>query len=367
VPACYASRVTVTRIAVEVLLTLVAVLLAAWALFANDVWFQVHMMSKYCVTDPGALGRAHAARWGAGVAAAILAIFVRPSLARHLARRSPSSIALATLRITAAVVLSLVVTDVVLRARGKKPPPPDVRAGAPPASRSAVVAVAGRTVHYAVNKDGIRTRTPDDVPDPAAPTIVFSGESIVFGYGLDYDETISARVSARTGLQTVNVGLNGAASDESLARLRRTLALLERPVAVVTFMVYSRLDRNAPPSSPFLGSSPLWSVLRAVVHYRGDEVIDLTRAILREGAVAARARGAHPLVVFTPRGTACITEDRDRPWIARRLAEEQPFSSIHVDIDDSLALGADIHPGPRGAEHYAIAVERALRDAGVVR
>jgi hypothetical protein len=370
---------------VEALVALLGITLVAWALRADDVWFQIHMMRRYCVVDEAALPRAHAARWILATVGVLLALVARPRLGRRVAGRSFASLFGPALRIAAAVLLAFVAVEIFLRVRGVRPAdvpykPPEVDL---PASASRAHVVDGRTVHYATNPFGFRARTTEDMPDLDLPTIVFIGESIAFGYGLDHDETIPALVSARTGIQTVNLAVSGSGNDEALLRLKARLPRFSHPIAVVAFVVYTQIDRNVagyrarlaltpsgsleeiPEGSPFLRGSPLRAVLRAAVPYRDDEAIELTRAILRETAAYARSRNASPLMVLTGRGTHCLPSG-ERPWVANRLTEDQPFPSIDVDVDDSLALGRDIHPNPRGAQHYAEEIEKALRAAGVV-
>jgi len=379
------------RLIVEALVVLLGISLVAWAIRADDAWFQLHMMRRYCVVDEAALPRAHVARSIAAMVGALLVLVVRPRLGRrvHASGRSLVSLFGPSLRIAVAVSMAFVVVEVFLRMRGVRPPevpykPPEVDL---PASASKEHVVGGRTVHYATNRHGFRARTPDDVPDFAAPTILFIGESIAFGYGLDHDETIPALVAAQTGIQTVNLAVSGSGNDEALLRLKAQLPRFSHPVAVVAFVVYTQADRNVaayrprlaltraglleevPPGWSFVRSSPLWAVLRAAVPYRDDEVVDLTRTILRETAAYTRTRDAFPLMVFTSRGTHCLPTERSptRPWMADQLTAQQPFSSIDVDIEDTLALGTDIHPGPAGALHYAEEIAKALRTAGVVR
>src|SRR5262245_12719573 len=57
----------------------------------------------------------------------------------------------------------------------------------------------GRDIRWAFNQDGIRVRNQDDEPDTTRPTILFTGESIALGLGLDYAETYPALVAARRG------------------------------------------------------------------------------------------------------------------------------------------------------------------------
>ena len=381
-PGLRSSRVAIV---VQVLVGLFALALVVFAVVANDAWFQVHMMRRYCVVDPAALGRAHAGRWAVGVLALVAFAIARPRLGRWAALRSPASLAGGMLRMLGAVVLALIVTDVVLRVWGKKPSPPAVRFESGQREPATWDVEMDRKVHHAVNKDGLRSRTQDDAPDTEAPTILFSGESVVWGHGVNFDETIPAMVAAHAGVQTVNLGVRGFGNDDALAWLERWLPRFKRPVAVVSFVIYNQLFRNVlpgptrlvlgpngalekapPPSWSPLQSSPLFAVLRAAVPYGNDDAVDLTRAILRRTAELARARGAYPLFVLTQCGARCLDTSADGPWLAARLVEGQPFRSIRIELDASLEIPGDGHPGPRANERYAAAIERALQDAGLL-
>src|SRR5262245_48673925 len=54
--------------------------------------------------------------------------------------------------------------------------------------RRAAAWVTGRTVIYAIDADGNRSVSPDARSNPAAPSIVFLGESIMCGWGLEWEE-----------------------------------------------------------------------------------------------------------------------------------------------------------------------------------
>lgn len=108
----------------------------------------------------------------------------------------------------------------------------------------------------------------------------------------------------------------------------------------------------------------MWELLRNFYH--AEDAVELTRAILRDTAAYVRSRGAYPLFVLTQCGGRCGVFEPGGPRIARRLADDQPFTSIEVYMESGMILDKDIHPNARGAEHYAEAVERALREAGVL-
>src|SRR3989442_6496434 len=69
-------------------------------------------------------------------------------------------------------------------------------------SRSVVVQEAGRRVPYSFDAAGYRVSGPGTAVDPEKPTILFTGESIIAGFGLAWDETIPARASALLRIQS---------------------------------------------------------------------------------------------------------------------------------------------------------------------
>src|SRR5262249_20264875 len=154
----------------------------------------------------------------------------------------------------------------------------------------------GRSVNYSMEAHGMRARAPDAEFDFDAPTVLFSGESVMFGIGLRYDETIAAQFEARTKIQAANIALGGLAPDESLDHLLEKLPLFGRPVAVVTLVLYDWLERNrgddrphwaldargrlvskAPSVPAFLRTSPIFQSLRAIGQVHDESVFADTR------------------------------------------------------------------------------------------
>ena len=363
---------TFARALGEAVAVVVGVMLVAWAVRANDAWLERHMTPMYCLTEPAELGRLRVARWVAAASGAVVLLFVRPRFGRWLARtcvgRPIGSVVAGALRILIPVVLAVIAADLVLRFRRSRALWKHARARAARQRRSPrLPGPPGRTT---------RRTSP-------ARTVLFSGESVVYGWGLKDHQTIPALVAAHTGVATVNLGVTGASNDEAYYHVRRWLPEFSRPAAVVTFVVYNWLQRNvglhrqrlvltgsgaleiAAPAPKFFWTSPLWETLRAVYHT--EDAVELTRAILREEADYIQSRGAYPLFVLTQIGPRCAARGAEGPPIARRLVEGQSFASIALDLEPGMMLPEDQHPNARGAEHYAAAIERALRDAGVLR
>jgi hypothetical protein len=382
-----AKKHILTRAAAEALVAGAGVLFVTWALAADDAWFELHLMRFYCVTSPGVLARAHVARAIAGGIGLALVFVVRPRVGRRAERRPLRAGASFALRIAVAIALAFVAADGVLRAvraiRPPGPPPPLVLAHR--SRESAIVDTAGTPVHYAINRDGIRTRTIDDEIDPDARSIVFSGESVVLGYGLDYDETIPARVGRDLGLQPVNLGVSGSGNDEALSRLREHLPRLAHPACVVTFVVWNLIYRNvsdhrarlvldrdgalvlAPPGSGWLHDSPLVAALGSIYH--DADAIAVTRAVLRETDDLVRARGARSIFVFTQCGEArCVPAPDGGPSsLVGRIRDGLALEAIDVELDPARVQRGDIHPTAEGATAFVDAIDDAVRRAGLAR
>lgn len=340
--------------------------LLVWALLADDHWLERHMTASYCFDSAEQVTRLHVRRVVGAVLGVVILVVVRPRAARWLAPTSLRSFLGSALRILVAVALAVIVADVVLRRHR-------ARSGAPPVTAE---------FHADVDRNGFRRREPEATWDIEAKTVLFSGESVAFGYGLPHESTIPALVGAHTGLQTVNLAHSASANDEALFRVQRWLPELRRPLAVVTFVPYDWIYRNVAlhrsrlaltrsgsleiveAEPEILWSSPIWELLRSFYH--AEDAVELTRAILRDTAVYVRSRGAYPLFVLTQCGGRCAVFERGGPPIARRLADDQPFTSIEVYMDAGMILANEIHPNARGAQRYAEAVEQALREAGVL-
>jgi hypothetical protein len=370
------------RASVEVLTATVGLLLLSAPLWADEHWFEVHLTRRYCAVDELSFTLLRAARWvlvGFGVLVLVALVVLRPRLVR-LTRTSWRSTAGAALRIGLAVMMAVVTADVVLRVRRKPPPPSPTFHSLP--GETFDVDWGGRVINYAMDAHRLRARSPDAKIDLDAPTVLFSGESVVFGIGLRYDETISAQFEARTHLQAANVALGGLATDESLVRMRETLPLFRRPVAVVTFVLYDWLERNrgderyhwaldgrgqlvearrAVPA--FVWDSPIYQSLRAIAQYHGDGVFEDTRAVLRQIAAESRSRGALPLFVVTQAGPRCVARG-GRPWIEGRLMDGLDLPWIAVDFPPTATMDTT-HPNAEAAAIYVTAIARALAERGI--
>ncbi len=386
------SATRTRRIIAELLVVaLVGVLLAA-AYRIDRQWIARH------VTLPN--GPPYTAEaWTSGargllvILAALVVLGLRPALIAIVSRRSLTGLARSTVPALLAIAASAVTLEVVLgwmqpkaeRGRAVYPqysaPHPRYGWTGQPSSTSKV-RISGRESLLAFNREGIRVRNQDDEPDPSLPTILFTGESIALGFGLQYAETYPALIAERRGVQCVNLAAAAYANDQAYLRLIDAMPRFERLVATVTVFLPLQLGRNLHDDKPglvlgptgelefvaastgFLSRLRIRELLWNRLPYLGDRAIDrtltLTSAILRETSVRTRARGARPIFVIPSHGPSRPLGEHPEAWVLRALFVQQELPFILVDIPPDQFLSGDFHPGPRGDETIAAAIEAAL-------
>ncbi len=325
--------------------------------------------------------------WFARVTAAtlgvVLALLARPRIGRLVARVPGDTLAADAVRISLAIMLALGTSELMLRLtfrRAAEEQPanlepfrrPDPRLGwvfVP--ARAGRDKVGGREIEYAFDPAGYRVRHAGEVVDPARPTAVFTGESIMVGHGLTWEESVPAQVGALLGMQSANLAVHGFASDQAYMRLLAELPRFRRPVVVVSLFTPALLDRNLDDDRPHLGPGLVWlpaehrwrlaALARLIVPYRSDDVIErgvaLTRAVLRATVDLARARGAVPLIVVPQFGR----EEPGERALRYRILDDRGIPYVHVELDPSWRLWWNRHPDARAARAMAVAVAARLR------
>jgi hypothetical protein len=238
-------------------------------------------------------------------------------------------------------------------------------------ARTGRASIGGRGIDYAIDPAGYRVRHLDDPVDPARPALVFAGESVMFGEGLRWDETIPAQVGAKLGMPVANLAVHGYSSDQVYLRLERELPRFQRPIAVVSLFMTALFGRNLDEDRPHLGPGLVWlpaqtttrlaSLIHLIVPFRAERTVErgvgVTRAVLHATAALARARGATPLIVVPQFGP----EDRAEEALRRRVLDDGlPYLLVVVDVDWRLAW--DRHPNARAAGVIADAIAAWLRD-----
>lgn len=239
-------------------------------------------------------------------------------------------------------------------------------------------APGGRVVRYAIDAHGDRAPSAEWTEDPEAPTVLLTGESIAAGHGLNWSDTIPARLADLLHAQVVDVAEGGYGSDQAHMRLVDALPRFVRPLAVVTTVLPVQLFRNLHDDRPHLflrdgalilaPASPSGFRLRQLLvndlPYLGDrslqESLALTRAILHATASAARARGAQPLFVLPSTGPPRPLEAHPEAFIVRALVDDLRY--VVVDVEPARMLDWDPgHPNAEGARQIAAAIAEALR------
>lgn len=348
------------------------------ALAAGQGWWDRHFMPVFAVERSTMVAAEQAVRGLIALVGAALALVLRRPIAAVLIRATAGG----ALRILLAVVLALGAGEMILRAhpphaRDADPLEQEPRRQADPwlgwdfvPARSVIAEEAGRRVSYSFDATGHRVPAPGTVVDVERPTILFTGESIIAGFGLAAEETISVRVGALLGIQSVNLAVSDYSNDQSYLRLAAELPRFREPLAVVTLFMPSLFDRNLLDNRPHLAAGLVWqpadrhwrlaALLRWLIPYRSGAAVEEGIARTRDSLCAlvdlARARAALPLIVVPQFGPESATEE----MLRRRILEETGLPYVHVKLDPSWHLTGDLHPDSRAAQAIAIAVAGRL-------
>jgi len=231
--------------------------------------------------------------------------------------------------------------------------------------------VSGREIDYAIDAAGYRVSRTDGPVDPERPTILFTGESVMFGEGLTWEESIPAQVGTMMGVQTANLAVHGYGNDQAYLRLQTELPHFREPVAVVSLFMTALFGRNLDQDRPHLGPGLVWlpaeqrprlsSLAKLIVPYRADTTVDrgitVTREVLRATSELARVHGATPLLVVLQFGH----EEKPEQMLRRRVLDDVSIPYALVEIDSSWRLPWDRHPNARAAHAIATAIARELQ------
>jgi hypothetical protein len=293
----------------------------------------------------------------------------------------------AALRIAAALLLALVTSEMSLRVLevprkhdregscDNQTSVPDERAGwVWRDSYARDVRQGGRMIHFAFDRQHDRAPSERFVEDPDAPTVLFVGESIVAGHGLQWEETLPALVGDALNVQVVDLGVDGFGSDQAFVRFIDAMPRFHHVVAVVTLFFPELVERVSWPDRPrlsFDGHVPwvsparvgFWEDMRLVRLERALAPLDadavaLTGRIFLETARVANEHGARALFLtpYFPDGW---------PRGDRRLVDEllvKPGLTV-VDPDWGYEpLPGDNHPDAASTRRLAAALAAALRN-----
>jgi lysophospholipase L1-like esterase len=354
-------------------------------LAANQAWLDRHFLPLFFFPREKALAQETVIRTVCGLIGLVLALFVRPAISRATRRMSTGEIMGAGVRMLLAIVLALAVSEMLLarqftyaaaeKVLGDEPqrrPDPLLGWSFVPNHHGRMIA-GGREIASATDSHGYRVRGPRDFVDTGHPTILFTGESIITGYGLNWEETIPAQTSAMLDLQSANMAVSGYANDQAYLRLKNELPRFQRPVAVVSLFTPALFTRNLSDDRPYLGADLQWhpaihrlrlsALLRYIVPYRSaadiEQGIAATRAVLTATAQLARRHHAVALVVDPQFGPEQPVES----MLRRRILDEAGISYLRVPLDPAWRLKGDLHPSPQAARVIAASIARHLQTA----
>jgi hypothetical protein len=372
------SERVAARVTVEIAVAFIGGALVVCALLANQRWLDSHFLPSWFLPRHWYVLIEASVRLVMAALGVSLALFARPRIGRFAARTpAPAVHAL----IAAALALGaseLVIRRVHVRTAGWLLPEEEPRRRRDPRlgwsfvpARTGHNTVGGRVIDYAFDAAGYRVRRVDEPVDPEQPTILFTGESVMVGEGLTWEESVPAQVGAMMGLQSANLAVHGFGSDQAYLRLQTELPRFRRPVAVVSLFMTALFGRNLDDDRPHLGPGLVWrpteprwqlaSMAKLLVPYRSDEAIErgvtVTRAVLRATVDLARARGATPLILVPQFGP----EEQAEQALRRRILDGTGLPYVRVEIDAAWRLPWDRHPNARAAHAIASAVREGLR------
>jgi hypothetical protein len=368
----------------NIVLAAAGLLVLLLALRMNGAWAHRHFLPAWGWSWSVQMRILLGLRLAIAASGLVLLLVLRPWAVRAIRRRAGWRAAATAVTILLAVAAASATTELVLRSRGWRSvqenwdqEPLRVRdpqygwAFAPDHEGS--VPLDGRRVHYATGPFGYRAPRAGLGPDFSRPTIVFAGESIVFGYGLDWPETLPAQVQAMTSIQAADIAVNAHSTDQIWLRLRRELPRFHQPMAVVIPFMPRLFDRNLDRDRPHLDAALRWhpggnpplrlaELGRRFIRYRSAAAISegkaMTQRALQVMIRAAQRRGARPIILvpqFLPE------EPRERE-VRQEVLDAAGIPYALVPIDPAWRSPSHGHPDRRGARALAEAVVKALRE-----
>jgi hypothetical protein len=346
------------------------------AIAANQSWLDRHFLPSFFVPRDWYVWIESSVRAACAVAGLVL-VLARSRVARMLTQ-APAL----TLQVFLAALLAIGAGELAVRWMNLRPtgwilPEEEPRRQADPQlgwvlvpGRVGHASVSGRSIDYATDAAGYRVRRVEDPIDHERPAIVFGGESVMFGEGLTWEESIPAQVESQIGVPSANLAVHGYSTDQIYLRLTRELPRFRQPVAVVAIFMPELFGRNLDDDRPHLGPGLAWlpaerkprllSMASWAVPFRRvstvERGVDVTREALRAIVRLARDRGARPLVLVPQFGAE---DPALRALQERVLTSDLP--SLLVPLDPDWRLQWDRHPNARAAHVMAAAIAGRLR------
>jgi hypothetical protein len=366
------------RVVAETTVSSIGITLFACALVANQRFLDRHFVPSFLIPHHWYVMLETFVRFTIAMLGAWLIFGARSRVGRFVAR-SPAH----ALNIVIALVLALSASELALRHIHLGPAEwllpdeeprrqPDARLGwvwMP--ARTGHKTIGGRVIDYTIDSAGYRVSRLDEPVDTERPTILFTGESVMFGEGLTWQESVPAQVGAMLGVQTANLAVHGYGNDQAYLRLQEELPRFRRPVAVVSIFMMALFGRNLDEGRPHLAPGLVWLpaekrsrlglLAKLVVPYRSDATVErgvkMTREVFCATGKLARAHGATPLLVVLQFGDEAPPEQIWR----QRILDDICLHYVLVKIDPAWRLPWDRHPDSRAAHAIAVAIAAELR------
>ena len=361
---------------VAFVVAVVGLALVCAAVAANQSWLDRHFLPSFFVPRRCYIWIESAVR--IVIATTGVALFFARGRVTRLLTQAPAL----TLQVLAAAVLAIVAAEFAIRRIHQQPAEWQLRDEEPRRQddphlgwvlvpgRVGHVSIGGRSIDYATDGAGYRVPRVEAPVDRERPTILFGGESVMFGEGLTWKESIPAQVEALTGIQSANLAVHGYSTDQIYLRLARELPRFRQPVAVVAIFMTELFGRNLDADRPHLAPGLVWSAAERksrlgslagwLVPFRRvatvERGIGVTRETLRAIVQLARDRGATPLVVVPQFGPE---DDALRAIRERIMTTDLP--SLVVPLDPDWRLPWDRHPNARAAHVMAAAIAARIQ------
>jgi hypothetical protein len=368
----------VARVTAEITVGSIGIALFASGLGANQHFLDRHFVPSFLIPRHWYVALETSIRLGMIILGGLLVFIARPHVGRFSARAP-----LRVLQFVVAAALAIGASELALRhvhlgpaewlmpnEEPRRQPDPQLGWTWVPA-RSGNKSVGGRVVNYAIDSAGYRVDHADAPVDFERPTILFTGESVMFGEGLTWQESVPAQVGAMLSIQSANLAVHGYGNDQAYLRLKKELPHFRRPAAVVSLFMTSLFGRNLDGNRPHLGPDLVWMpaeqrsrlglLAKLLVPFRAEATMERGAMITHEVFCAtsdlAKARRAIPLLVVVQFDDEGEAEEALR----HTILDESCIPYIVVKIDSSWRLPWDRHPDARASHAIAAAIAAELR------
>lgn len=228
---------------------------------------------------------------------------------------------------------------------------------------------------YAFNEEGYRVRQKEDRTDFTKPRILLLGDSLLFGHGLPFEETVGYKLqkALRDEYQILNFSVQGYGTDQIYLLLQQLIPKY-KPALVITNYITDHQNRNINrdrrflvPCYVFSGTKPIFSLKNGVLYQRhtpetyatydslrirllfrtmlekiqseGDAKTMLTNRLFEAMEHYSKQQGTQMIVIHFQ------SDEKEQPSITTPLGS----MGIFLPYDASLVLADGMHPNAQGA------------------